>query len=128
MTATKVIHREKVLDLNRNKRSRNALKRRLKNLKLRSRTNNLDTIYLNVIKIGIFDIYLNIFNFYGLNQELKLSDINDFYISICECNTHYAVKNEILSKFDIYNRNYNIEELIEIINYCDKVTVNKAFL
>lgn len=141
MTAIKTTHKYITLDLNKKRFVNSSLSKILEDIKLTKPSHKKDgvsvALFLTTIKIGIFNIDLNIRDFTGfsLDKQIKLSDIDNFNISIWETNGEFPLN---LEKSDVFKNqkwiinNYKskmtVNELIEAIIYCKRVSNIKSFL
>lgn len=137
MTAIKIKHEDKILDLTQ-KISKSNLKKTLKSIKLKVKDKNYltHTIFFTKIKTGIFDIQLDIYDFlnYGINKDISLEDVPQFRVSIWECNSNFPLNlyNEPLFQSQPWiNSNDKselcIDHLIDIIMLCKRVNNIKVF-
>lgn len=141
MTAIKTKHEQHIIDLSRKKVSKSSLQKTLKRTKLRSMIRKEDgisvTLFITKIKVGVYDIHLNIYDFtgYQFDKDLKLPKARPFDIAITESNNDFPIDLNVDSTFKnqpwvkINNeKNLNVDSLIESIMHCKRVSEMKAFL
>lgn len=141
MTAIKTKLEQNIIDLSRKKVSKSSLQKTLKGTKLRSLVRKEDgisiTLFITTIKVGIYDIHLNIYDFtgYQFDKDLKLPKARPFDIAITESNQDYPIDLNADSVFknqpwvQVNNeKNLNVDSLIESIMHCKRVSQMKTFL
>jgi hypothetical protein len=141
MTAIKTKNKYSTIDFTNQEISKSSLEKTLKRTKLRSVTRNEDsvsvTLFFVMIKVGIFEIHLNIHDFVGyeFNKDLALPRAKNFNISIYETNGDFPINLERSNVFKNQDwvslntqSNLSIEGVIDAILYCKRISNIKSFL
>lgn len=141
MTAIKTKHEYATLDLNKKQFSKSSLQKTLQGIKLAKSSFKKDgasvTLFITTVRVGVFDISLNIYDFVGFSLEkgVVLSDVENFDVSIWETNAELPIdieKNDVFKNQKWVQANLKskmtINELSEAIMYCRRVSNIKSFL
>ncbi len=127
-----------VLDFSCGKSSRNKIKQALDNCYLASleeNEENVVTLYLNTIKVGMYTIEIRLP--YDLEGPRKLKEFKDFEIAVYDSPEPKAkaidLKRDSRFRFQEwveYNSfgNFKVKHLVEAVNYCKRLDKLKAFL